>query len=292
MDMRTALADFLDHLRSEKGLSLNTLESYGRDVLAFTSFLEGEGKQTFSETTGESIYAFLYQLKAKEYASSSISRMLISIKVLFRFLKKEGLISQDIAKHFETPKIWQLIPESLSQEEMVELLSRPKSEDAAGSRDKAILELLYATGMRVSELCALKISDLSDNFVKVMGKGRKERLIPVGKAALAAIDHYLLHYRGKAESGEPLFLSRNGRPISRIWVWSRIKAYAEAAGIRKSVSPHTLRHSFATHLLENGADLRLIQELLGHEDISTTDRYTHVAGSRLKNAFKAFHPRP
>lgn len=292
MDIRTALADFLDHLRSERGLSLNTLESYGRDVSAFASFLEDEGKRTFSEAVGESIYAFLHQLKAKEYASSSISRMLISIKVLFRFLKKEGLISQDIAKHFETPKIWQLIPESLSQEEIIDLLAQPKSEDAAGSRDKAILELLYATGMRVSELCALKISDLSDDFVKVLGKGQKERLIPVGRAALVAIDHYLIHYRGKAESGEPLFLSRNGRPISRVWVWSRIKTYAEAAGIRKSVSPHTLRHSFATHLLENGADLRLIQELLGHEDISTTDRYTHVAGSRLKKAFNAFHPRP
>ncbi len=292
MDIRAETSDFLDHLRSEKGLSPNTIESYGRDISAFGAHLKSENKSSFKEATGDSIYGFLHHLKTKDYASSSISRMLIAIKVLFRFLKKEGVIAQDIAKHFETPKIWQLIPESLSLEEMEELLSQPKAEDASGARDKAILELLYATGMRVSELCALKISDVSDQFVKVKGKGRKERLIPVGKAALDAIDHYLLHYRGKSESCEPLFISRQGKPISRVWVWSRIKAYAKAAGIRKRVSPHTLRHSFATHLLENGADLRLIQELLGHEDISTTDRYTHVAGSRLKNAFKAFHPRP
>ncbi len=292
MDAQRALIDFLDHLRSERGLSPNTIESYGRDVAAFSAHLQADGKSTFEEATAESIYAFLHQLKAKEYASSSLSRMLIAIKVFFRFLKKEGLIAQDIAKHFETPKIWQLIPESLSLEEMEDLLRQPQDKDAAGARDKAMLELLYATGMRVSELCFLRISDISDDFVKVRGKGRKERLIPVGKTAIAAIDHYLIHYRGKAESSEPLFLSRKRQPISRVWIWSRIKAYAKAAGIRKSVSPHTLRHSFATHLLENGADLRLIQELLGHEDISTTDRYTHVAGNRLKNAFKAFHPRP
>lgn len=292
MDIRTAQADFLDHLRSEKGLSPHTIESYGRDISAFAAHLQAEGKTSLQEATSDSIYSFLHQLKIKDYASSSISRMLIAIKVFFRFLKQEGIIARDIAKQFETPKIWQLIPESLSMEEMEELLSQPKSEDAAGARDKAMLELLYATGMRVSELCALRISDLSDNFVKVQGKGRKERLIPVGKAALEAIDSYLLHYRGKAESKEPLFLSRNGKAIGRIGVWSRIKAYAKAAGIRKNVSPHTLRHSFATHLLENGADLRLIQELLGHEDISTTDRYTHVASAKLKSAFKAFHPRP
>lgn len=292
MEIKAALSEFLDYLRSEKGLSPNTLEAYGRDVSSFGAFLQSEGKLSFREATSDSIYAFLSQLKEREYASSSISRMLIAIKVFFRFLKKENAIPQDVARNFETPKIWQLIPDVLSKEEVEELLAQPKTQDAAGARDKAMLELLYATGMRVSELCSLRISDLSDAFVKVYGKGRKERLVPVGKAALDAIDHYLLHFRGKAESLEPLFLSRKGKPISRVWVWSRIKAYAKAAGIHKAVSPHTLRHSFATHLLENGADLRLIQELLGHEDISTTDRYTHVAGSRLKKAFKAFHPRP
>ncbi len=293
MDIQTALLDFLDYLRSEKGLSANTLEAYGRDVSSFASFLGESGKTSFQDADSESIYAFLHRLKEKEYATSSISRMLIAVKVLFRFLKKENLISIDIARTFETPKIWQLIPDVLSAEEVERLLAQPKSGDAAGARDKAILELLYATGMRVSELCSLKISDLSEAFVKVKGKGKKERLIPVGKIALEAIDHYLLHFRGRSESTEPLFISRSkGKPISRIWIWARIRVYAKDAGIRKTVSPHTLRHSFATHLLENGADLRLIQELLGHEDIATTDRYTHIAGSRLKTAFKAFHPRP
>ncbi len=292
MDIQTALLDFLDYLRSEKGLSPNTLEAYKRDVNLFASFLKESAVLSFQDADTESIYAFLQRLQEKRYASSSMTRMLIAIKVLFRFLKKENLISIDITCTFETPKIWQLIPEVLSAQEVEKLLLQPKNADAAGARDKAILELLYATGMRVSELCSLKISDLSDAFVKVRGKGRKERLIPVGKVALEAVDHYLMHFRGKAESGEPLFISRRGKPISRIWIWVRIKVYAKEAGIRKTVSPHTLRHSFATHLLENGADLRLIQELLGHEDISTTDRYTHIAGSRLKSAFKNFHPRP
>jgi len=147
--------------------------------------------------------------------------------------------------------------------------------------------------MRVSEACSLKITDLSDTFVKVKGKGKKERMIPVGKKAIEAVDHYLIHFRGEVkEEGAPLFISLRGKPIDRITIYNRVKAYAKSAGIAKSISPHTLRHSFATHLLENGADLRLIQDMLGHEDIGTTDRYTHVTGNRLKTAFKNFHPRP
>lgn len=186
--------------------------------------------------------------------------------------------------------MWQLVPEVMSVEEVDKLLAQPSQEDAAGARDKAVLELLYATGMRVSELCSLKLHDLSDTFVKVRGKGKKERLIPVGKKAIAAVDHYLLHFRG--EKGDALFLGPRGKPLDRVTVWARVKFYAKKGGILKEISPHTLRHSFASHLLENGADLRLIQDMLGHEDIGTTDRYTHVTGSRLKSAFKAFHPRP
>ncbi len=213
--------------------------------------------------------------------------------MFFRFLKKEGVISVDLGRYFETPKIWQLVPEVLSMEEVEALLQQPETEDFLGARDKAILELLYATGMRVSELCRLKITDLSDTFVKVKGKGKKERVIPVGRKAIEAVDHYLLHFRKEAtEENGLLFLSLKGRPIDRITVWTRVKIYAKSAGIIKSISPHTLRHSFATHLLENGADLRLIQDMLGHEDIGTTDRYTHVTGRRLKSAFKTFHPRP
>jgi len=196
----------------------------------------------------------------------------------------------DLGKFFETPKMWQLVPEVMSVEEVDQLLAQPSVEDAVGARDKAVLELLYATGMRVSELCSLKLHDLSDTFVKVRGKGKKERLIPVGKRAIAAVDHYLLTFRG--EKGDALFLGPRGKPLDRVTVWAQVKFYAKKGGILKEISPHTLRHSFASHLLENGADLRLIQDMLGHEDIGTTDRYTHVTGSRLKSAFKAFHPRP
>ncbi len=282
--------DFLDYIRSEKGLSLHTVVAYGHDIQSFGDYLS---IQECKEVTPEQIRDFIAHLKSKNYASATICRMLVAIKVFFRFLKKEGEISLDLGRYFDTPKLWQLIPDVLSIEEVDALLAQPKVDDPMGARDRAILELLYATGMRVSELCSLRMNDLSDTFAKVRGKGKKERVIPVGKKAIAAVDHYFLHFRGQVKEEEaPLFVSLRGKPIDRITVWSRIKAYAKSAGISKSISPHTLRHSFATHLLENGADLRLIQEMLGHEDIGTTDRYTHVAGSRLKTAFKAFHPRP
>ncbi len=288
----TGISDFLDYLRVEKGLSQNTIEAYGRDVRLFASFLRGKGVGVFAEADSAAVYGFLGHLKQTGYAGSSVCRMLVAVKVLLRFLKKEGQIQSDPGRYFETPKIWQLIPEVMTVEEVEKLLKEPKDADFIGARDRAVFELLYATGMRVSELCSLKIHDLSDTFVKVQGKGKKERMIPVGKKAIDAVDRYLLHFRGKAEGGDPLFISQQGKALSRICVWARIRAYAKSAGIKKSISPHTLRHSFATHLLENGADLRLIQEMLGHEDIGTTDRYTHVANTRLKAAFKAFHPRP
>ncbi len=239
------------------------------------------------------IVSFLEHLKEKKFASSSISRMLIAIKVFFRFLKKEGIVTSDLACYFETPKIWQLIPEVLQLEEIELLLAQPKIEDRIGARDRAILELMYATGMRVSELCGLCLNDLSDTFVKVRGKGSKERMVPVGKKAIEAVDAYLICFRGESrEENGPLFVTSSGKRIDRMTVWKQIKMYAKKAGITKDISPHTLRHSFATHLLERGADLRLIQDMLGHEDIGTTDRYTHVTGGRLKAAFKTFHPRP
>lgn len=282
--------DFLDYLRTEKGLSLNTIEAYGRDVEKFASFIK---PKALKAVIPEDILAFLDLLKNQKYASASICRTLIAVKVFFRFLKKEKEIELDLGKYFDTPKLWQLIPEVLSFDEVEALLAQPKTDDSIGARDKAILELLYATGMRVSELCSLKLNDLNDTFVKVRGKGKKERVIPVGKKAIMAVDYYLIHYRGQIkEENAPLFVSSKGKPIDRITVWNRVKIYTTAAGIHKTVSPHTLRHSFATHLLENGADLRLIQDMLGHEDIGTTDRYTHVTGSRLKTAFNNFHPRP
>lgn len=286
----TLIEDFLDYIRSEKGLSSHTAEAYGRDIRMFAAFVSPTPPK---EIQAEEILSFLSFLKSKNYASSTICRTLVAVKVFCRFLKKEGEIETDLGKYFDTPKLWQLIPEVLSFEEIEALLNQPQIEDAMGSRDKAILELLYATGMRVSELCSLKIKDLNETSIKVQGKGKKERIIPVGKKALQAIDYYLIHFRGEVkEDGGRLFVNSRGKPIDRITIWAKVKAYAKSAGISKSISPHTLRHSFATHLLENGADLRLIQDMLGHEDIGTTDRYTHVTGSRLKTAFKNFHPRP
>ena len=280
--------DFLDYIRSEKGLSPHTIEAYGRDVRSFAAYIHGK---EWKQVDSEAIVGFLSHLQQKSYASSSICRILVAIKVFFRFLRKEGVVSLDLGRYFETPKLWQLIPEVLTIEEVDALLAQPVPSDFLGARDKAFLELLYATGMRVSELCRLRICDLQDEVVKVSGKGKKERLIPVGKKAIAAVDHYLKQFRNDGKS-DLLFVSRTGKALSRITVWERVKTYGRAAGIVKNISPHTLRHSFATHLLENGADLRLIQDMLGHEDIGTTDRYTHVAGNRLKAAFKAFHPRP
>lgn len=281
--------DFLEFIRTEKGLSSNTVAAYGRDLDLFGSFL----KTPVEQISAEDILHFLAYLKERSFKSSSICRILVALKVFFRFLKKEGVIGVDLSQAIDTPKQWQLIPEVLSIEEIDALLAQPNSQDPIGARDRAVLELLYATGMRVSELCSLRLTDLSDTFVKVRGKGKKERIIPVGKKAIASVDHYLLHYRGEVtDPMGPLFANRQGKPIDRITVWSRIKFYTKKAGIAKSVSPHTLRHSFATHLLENGADLRLIQDMLGHEDIGTTDRYTHVTGSRLKSSFQNFHPRP
>ncbi len=284
------ILDFLNYIRSEKGLSPHTIEAYGRDIRCFGESLT---IKDWKQVTPEHILHFLGALKSKKYASSTICRMLVAVKVFFRFLEKEGEISLDLGHYFETPKIWQLIPEVLTVEEIDGLLAQPKTDDFIGSRDKAVLELLYATGMRVSELCSLRITDLSDTFVKVKGKGKKERVIPVGKKAIEAVDSFLLNFRGPVtEENAPLFISPRGKPIDRVTVYNRVKAYARSAGIVKSISPHTLRHSFATHLLENGADLRLIQDMLGHEDIGTTDRYTHVTGNRIKAAFNSFHPRP
>ena len=282
------LEDFLDYIRSEKGLSFNTVQAYRSDLSSFIRFLN---KKKVQEVKEEDIFHFLARKVSEGYANSTSCRLLVSLKLFYRFLKREGMMEKDIGQYFDTPKLWQLIPEVMTFAEIDLLLKQPCSESSLGSRDKAILELLYATGMRVSELCRLQVCDLDDQFVKVKGKGRKERVIPVGRVAIEAVDHYLVHHRGRPEA-QTLFLSRAGKPVDRVTVYQRVRFYAQKAGITKKISPHTLRHSFATHLLENGADLRLIQDMLGHEDIGTTDRYTHISSHQLKKAFDAFHPRP
>ncbi len=284
---------FISYIKSEKGLSQNTILAYSKDIKTFSEFLKKKKIKEFKKVKQDEIIEYLSILKTKNYASATISRIFVAIKVFFRFLKKEGIVNIDISRYFDVPKIWQLIPSVLTYEEILNLLNQPKTDSFIGARDKAILEVLYATGIRVSEACGLRINDIKDNFIKVEGKGKKERIVPIGKKALEAIDFYLINYRKEAkEENGYLFVTRSSKKIDRISIWNRVKFYGKEAKIRKVISPHTLRHSFATHLLDNGADLRLIQEMLGHEDISTTDRYTHISQSHLKKAFDSFHPRP
>jgi integrase/recombinase XerD len=290
--MDDSLAEFLSYIASEKGLSTNTIEAYGRDIRYLIQFLKIQGLNGFQEVSQSHLIDFLHSLK-EGYATSSISRALIAIKVLFRFLKREGKVPVNITLYLESPKLWQLIPEVLSKTEIEKILEQCDLETPLGARDRAILEMLYGSGLRVSEVCSLKIYDIDDEFVRVMGKGRKERLVPIGKKALAAVDHYLTHYRClvDSEKQQALFVNAKAQAIDRISIWKMIKEYGRKAGIDKRISPHTMRHTFATHLLDNGADLRIIQELLGHASISSTDRYTHVSRVHLQKSFENFHPR-
>lgn len=287
------LDDFINYLSAEKGVSCHTIEAYSRDTTRFASWLIDRGQGDFDTITHIDIADHLACLRAQNYASASICRALMAIKVLFRFLKRDQLISANHSLLLDSPKLWQLIPEVLSCQEMEQLLAAPGVATEIGARDTAILELLYGSGLRVSELCGLSVQEMNDSFVRVMGKGRKERLVPVGRKAIAAVDYYLAHFCAQREAGEnpPLFVSKRGQRIDRVAVWRLIKTYVKQVGIDKVVSPHTLRHSFATHLLDHGAELRVIQEMLGHASISSTERYTHVSRHRLQEAFKAFHPR-
>lgn len=288
--MRNDIHDFTTYLSSERGLSPHTLEAYCRDIEHFLFFIKKDSAQHWQDVQQQQIIDFLASKKEKNYAPASICRALIALKVFFRFLKREGVITQNVAFLLETPKIWQLIPDVLSIEEMETLLSQPDPSYRRGARDRAILEVLYASGLRVSELCQLKIHDVDETYLCIQGKGGKERKVPIGKKAINAVDHYL-NFRDGTEREEALFLGKGNQPINRRTVWKIVKQYAQQAGITKTIFPHTFRHSFATHLLDNGADLRVIQELLGHANISSTDRYTHVSCVHLHEAFQAFHPR-
>lgn len=288
--MLSYVDDFLSCLASEKGLAQNTLVSYRRDLDMFLALLKKRSVLHLKEVREEDVIAFLAQMRADHYATSSICRSLVAVRVFFRFLKREGSIERDITLHLDAPKMWQLIPEVLTTSEVDALLNAPDLNAFSGARDRALFLVLYASGLRVSEVCGLNLQDVDDQVVRVKGKGGKERIVPIAPAAVAAIDHYLVHFR--KEEGSALFVTEKNRRIDRILVWKRVKLYAKRAGINKPISPHTLRHSFATHLLENGADLRVIQEMLGHANIATTDRYTHISTQHLSDAFNAFHPRP
>ncbi|MBS4169146.1 site-specific tyrosine recombinase XerD [Parachlamydia sp. AcF125] len=287
------IKDFLIFIRSEKGLSSHTIEAYMRDVQTFANHAWQQGICSFNAIEPEHVVAFLSTLKAAEYATSTLSRTLVSLKVFFSFLKREGTVTQNPSLLLESPKLWQILPDILDIEEVDLLLKQPDNETAKGVRDRAIFELLYGSGLRVSEVCALTLYSMDDQYVRVYGKGSKERLVPVGSKAIKAVDDYLNRYRWQwdSEKEQSLFVTLKGKPVDRISVWRSIKEYAQQAGITKTISPHTLRHSFATHLLNNGADLRVIQDLLGHANISSTDRYTRVSSAHLQEAFHRFHPK-
>lgn len=287
---------FLDYLSVERGLSKNTIVSYRSDLDGFLRFLGAMAQKTVASTSREDIRAYMLYEKDKGLSVNSIARSLASLRMFYRFLAREKLIKADVSSYIDTPRLWKRIPDILNLEEVERLLRAPDINTAQGIRDRAVLELMYASGLRVSEVSHLKVSDVNMDvgFVRCLGKGRKERIVPLGKKAIEAVARYLEKIRPKQLKGRTsieLFLNRSGARISRVSLWKLIKAYAKKARIRKEIKPHILRHSFATHLLERGADLRSVQEMLGHANISTTQIYTHVDKERLKSIHKAFHPR-
>ena len=287
---------FLDYLSVERGLSKNTIISYRRDLDAYLKFLEAIAKKIVSTSTREDIREFMLHEKDKGLSVNSIARSLAALRMFYRFLARERLIKTDVSSYIDTPKLWKRIPDVLSFDEVEKLIEAPDLNTGQGVRDRAILELMYATGMRVSEVSNIKCNDINGEvgFVRCLGKGRKERLIPLGKQAITAIGRYLEKVRPKQlkkSQAQELFLNRSGKKISRISLWKLVRSYAKKARIKKEVRPHILRHSFATHLLERGADLRSVQEMLGHANISTTQIYTHITRERLQSIHKMFHPR-
>jgi integrase/recombinase XerD len=294
--MKVMIQKFLDYVSFELGLSANTRSAYQNDLTGFCAFLHDKQIAGFDEVLRRDILEFLTAEKARGMSTPTIARELVTIKVFFRYLTQEQILSRNESEKMESPKLWKVLPDSLRSDEIMRLLNAPDPTTAIGRRDRAILETFYATGMRVSELAGLTIDQLyfDENHIRCTGKGRKERLIPIAKNTQATIDRYLQHARTKPTTPDTerhLFLSNRGTALSRKTIWVMIKKYAIQAGITKNISPHTLRHSFATHLLENGASLRIIQEMLGHADIATTQIYTHVDSSRLKSIHEQFHPR-
>ncbi len=298
MIMEDCLKDFVHFLIVEKGLSRNTILSYERDLKSYLKYLKNvEGLTDLEPVQRLQIVHFLGHLKEQGKSSKTIARHVASIRAFHQFLLREKTVSHDPTVHIESPQLERSLPKVLSLPEVEVLLEAPKLVDHYGYRDKAMLELLYATGIRVSELIGLNMGDvhLTMGFVRCIGKGNKERIIPVGKTAAATLEEYLEKGRpkfaAKQHKDEALFLNLHGKRLTRQGFWKILKRLTQEAGITKELTPHTLRHSFATHLLENGADLRAVQEMLGHADISTTQIYTHVTKTRLKDVYSQFHPR-
>jgi len=298
--MDTTIHVFLTYARVEKGLAHNTILAYGRDLRRFDAFLAKRRKHKVEDVTREDIIDFLASLYKEKLDSRSVARYLVSLRCFYKFAVIEGLVIADPTENLESPKVRQSLPSYLRVDEIDKLLAAPNLSTPLGLRDQAMLEVLYSSGLRVSELLNLRISDLDLRIgcVRCIGKGDKERLVPIGRKAIAAVEQYLALARpqfARPDSPPPhnqvLFLTRHGRRLSRISIWKIMHDYGTKLGLRGRLTPHKLRHSFATHLLERGADLRSVQLMLGHADISTTQIYTHVVEERLKQVYKAHHPR-
>jgi integrase/recombinase XerD len=287
---------YLHHLMVEKGLSRNTIEAYARDLRGFSDFLEASESLGSLSVTSDQIFSYFKLLRENQLSPRSLARSISALKGYFKFLLQEGILEENPLRHLRTPRVTPRLPEVLTREDIENIIRQVKIEEPLGLRDRAMLELLYATGLRVSELVHLSVHevDLEVGYLRTMGKGSKERIIPIGRSAIQALREYLQgprHALALQAKGENLFLGRRGRGITRQGFWKILRRHASAAGIRKRITPHTLRHSFATHLLEGGADLRSVQSMLGHADIATTQIYTHVSRDHLKQQHQKYHPR-
>ncbi|MBM7688696.1 site-specific tyrosine recombinase XerD [Enterococcus ureilyticus] len=295
--MEEQIIDYLHFLQIERGLSLNTRKSYERDLNKYLAFLKNQKIDTWQLIDRYIVMEYLQQLHNEDNSSATIIRMISSLRGFHQFLRQERITDHDPMQHIDSPKKAQKLPSTLSVEEVTLLIETPDTTKPLGIRNRTILEVMYATGLRVSELVDLKIGDLhlSIGLLQTIGKGDKERIIPLGDYAIQWIEKYMEEARPilikKNQNETRLFVNHHGKPLSRQGVWKNLNQIVQTAGITKNITPHTLRHSFATHLLENGADLRIVQELLGHADISTTQIYTHITKQRMADVYKQHFPR-
>jgi len=291
-----AIDDYIIFLTVEKGASGNTIEAYSNDVRKFAQYLEDAGIRRWAQVDTATVRGYLAWMQNESLTNTTRARNVAALKSFFRFLYMEKYTEHNLGELLDTPRKEKVLPKYLTVEEVERLMDAPDVTTPHGCRDKAMLELLYASGLRVSELITLKLSDISFEmaYVRCFGKGAKERIIPLGRYALAALEQYINHCRPKVDNNwqtDTLFLNKNGKGLSRQGFWKLIKKYGREAGIVTDITPHVLRHSFATHLLSNGADLRAIQEMLGHADIATTQIYTHLLGEQMLDVYKSAHPR-
>ncbi|WP_414841459.1 site-specific tyrosine recombinase XerD [Enterococcus saccharolyticus] len=295
--MEEQVIDYLHFLTIERGLAQNTRKSYQRDLEQYVAFLNRQKIDNWQKIDRFIVVQFLQELQAAEKSPATITRMVTSLRRFHQFLRQERFTDHDPMQHIDSPKKAQKLPDTLSLNEIERLIETPDTKEVLGIRDRAILEVMYATGLRVSELIGLKLNDLhlSMGLLHTVGKGDKERIVPLGDLAIQWIECYLEEARPLLTAKHPeeihLFVNSHGTGLSRQGIWKNLKALVRKAGITKNVTPHTLRHSFATHLLENGADLRTVQELLGHADISTTQIYTHITKKRMTDVYKQHFPR-